>query len=132
MKRKLFQNFKYEGLYSVNIDWFTIALHYVYLYYQLYRNKLPSKLPSVYLNGNNHFTTYLNYPKNFGLTLYSCFRMFIQSHLFFQLSGNTQLFLNFYVSKFVKTENCWDSLPEGHVLVEFHINLSFGSGCVHS
>ena len=49
--------------------------------------------------------------------------MFIQSHLLFQLSGNTQLFLNFYVKKFVKTENCWDSLPEGHVLVEFHINL---------
>ena len=93
---------------------------------------LPSKLPSVYLNGNKHFTTYLHYPKNLGFTLYICFRMFIQSHLLFQLSGNTQLFLNLYVSKFVKTENCWDSLPEEHVLAEFHINLSFGSGCVHS
>ena len=29
--------------------------------------------------------------KKTGFTLYSCFRMFIQSHLLFQLSGITQI-----------------------------------------
>ena len=30
--------------------------------------------------------------KKTGFTLYGCFRMFIQSHLLFQLSGITQIF----------------------------------------
>ena len=81
-------------------------------FYTLFKNCLLQKFYSVYLNGNKHFTTYLHLKKT-GFTLYSCFRMFIQSHLLFQLSGITQIFRIPTFQKLVWTENCWDSLPEG-------------------
>ena len=70
--------------------------------------------------------------KKTGFTLYSCFRMFIQSHLLFQLSGITQIFRIPTFQNLYRQKTAGIACQKDNAFVEFHINLSFGSGCVQS